>query len=171
MRTLLTAICLFCLFLFPCAGHAEQRVFLDTDAPRYENKLYGFSFTLPPGQWDAMETADGEGIIIHDGVEGDPDNTSIHAYARDGYADASLQALLNEEAKGYREILKEEISPNNDWFALTAEGIQGNYVFIKYFLKGDKANILVISAPKEQKASFDMVVSSVVNSFKPGFGK
>ena len=170
MRTL-TTVTFLCLCLLPCLAAAGERVFLDTDAPHYVNKISGFSFALPPGQWDAVESDGGREISIHNGAEGDTDVTRIRAFVRDGYANIPLQTLLNEEAKGYRDILKEEVGPEKDWFALTAEDARENYVYVKYFLKGGTANVLVITAPKEQKPSFDMAVSTVTLSFKPGFGR
>lgn len=171
MHLLLAAACLLCFCLFPCLGMTGQRMFLDTDKPHYVNKVHGFSFTLPPGQWDAVESDDGKEITIHDGADGDTDVTKIRVVARDGYANIPLQTLLNEETKGYRNILKEEVSPNNDWFALTAEDAHDNYVFIKYILKEGKANVLVVTASRTQKASFDSAVSRLVKSFSPGFGR
>ena len=169
MRPLLTIACLLCLCLSPCLGAAGERVFLNTDNPRYVNKTFGFSFALPPGQWDAVESDGGREIAIHDGAQGDTGVTRIRAAVRSGYAGIPLQTLLAEEAKGYRNILKDEAGP--DWFALTAEDVQGNYVYIRYTLRGDRANVLTITAPREQKASFDMAASSVAQSFKPGFGR
>ncbi|MCR5563202.1 MAG: hypothetical protein K6F46_07525 [Desulfovibrio sp.] len=171
MRTLPTVICFLCLCLFPFHAVAGERVFLNTDNPRYVNKVSGFSFALPPGQWDAVENDGGREITIHNGSEGDTDVTRVRAFVRGGYATIPLQTLLNEEAKGYRDILKEEVGPAKDWFALTAEDTRGNYVYVKYFLKGDTANVLLIIAPRAQKPSFDMAVSTVTHSFKPGFGR
>lgn len=169
MRLLLTAACLLCLCLFPCPGAAGERVFLDTDRPCYVNKTFGFSFALPPGQWDAVESDGGREITIHDGAEGDTDITRIRAAVRSGYAGIPLRRLLGEEAKGYRDILKEESGP--DWFALTAEDVRGNYVYVRYALRGDRANVLTITASGGQKAAFDMAVASVEQSFTPGFGR
>ncbi len=170
MRALPTGICFFSLCLVSCLVAAGEGVFLDTDNPRYVNKVSGFSFALPPGQWSAVENDGGREISIHNGAEGDTEVTRIRAFVRGGYANIPLQTLLNEEAKGYRDILNEEVGPKNDWFALTAEDTRENYVYVKYFLKGGTANVLVITAPKEQKPSFDLTVSAVARSFKPGFG-
>ena len=128
-------------------------------ATRQESVIAGLRLTDKATQY----------IAIHDGAEGDTDVTRIRAAVRSGYAGIPLQTLLAEEAKGYRNILKDEAGP--DWFALTAEDVQGNYVYIRYTLRGDRANVLTITAPREQKASFDMAASSVAQSFKPGFGR
>lgn len=169
MRPLLTAVCLLCLCLAPSLGAAGERVFLDTGNPCYVSKFFGFSFALPPGQWDAVESDGGREIAIHDGAEGDTDVTRIRVAVRGGYAGIPLRSLLNEEAKGCRDVFREEVGA--DWFALTAEDARGNYAYVRYALKGDRANVLTITAPKEQKAAFDMVASRVAQSFKPGFGR
>ena len=170
MRTLITLTCFLCLCLFPCLVSAGS-IYLNTDNPRYHNSRYGFTFTLPPGQWACQENDGGKEVSIHDGAEGDTDITRVHASVRTGYAGFSLKALFNEEAKGYPNILKENFVPSKNTFSLIAEDVRDNYVYVKYVLKNDKVNMLVITTPKEQKASFDMVVKSVEHSFTPGCGR
>ncbi|MCR4665767.1 MAG: hypothetical protein K5657_00535 [Desulfovibrio sp.] len=170
MRLFALATVLLSLCLSQNTAAAEKRIFLDCDAPRYTNTVYGFSFALPAGQWDAMEKNDGREISVHDGSEGETDVTRIRVTVRDGYADIPLQTLLDNEAKRHVSILKKEVGQTGDWFAITAKDSKNNLVLVTYHLRGDRANILEITAPGDQKASFDMVSRKMAESFKPGFG-
>ncbi|MBP3731450.1 MAG: hypothetical protein J6I40_08290 [Mailhella sp.] len=169
MRSLFSFAVLLLVILAASAAAAEKQVFVNPDDPLYINSKYKFELALPPGQWGGQEQEDGCGVTFSDAADGDEEFTEVRAYVvpRNGM---SFQLLFDEEAKGYMDVLHEDLSSEKDWFALTADSGRA-YVYVKYFISGDLLNILCISSSKEQKATFDYAVPFISKKFRPGFGK
>ncbi len=170
MKKLLFAAVTLCLLAATGALAKETQVFVNPDNPVYTNKAYGFILTLPPGQWGGFLREDGCGVRFSDAADGDEEFTEVRAYAFPR-GKATLRQMFDEEVKGYAEILKEEFSPAQDWFAITADSGRGTYVYVKYFLGKDAVNVLAVSSATAQKPTFDYTVPVVTQKFKPGFVK
>ena len=48
------------------APGADGRIYLNPNKPHYTNARYGFSLTLPGGQWEVQESANGDGFTAKD---------------------------------------------------------------------------------------------------------
>ena len=166
MRTLATAACALCLCLLPCLASGGGLA-LDASNPRYADKEAGFSFALPPGQWHAEKSADGR-TVIYDRAIDDANVTRIDAYACNIDKNIPLQDLVDEEEKGYMDVLEEKIAPDKSGFVVTAISCIDDIFrihHVHYFRSGDKVIVLAVSTPKEYKDRFDAVVSKVEQSF------
>ncbi|MBO6002381.1 MAG: hypothetical protein J6P53_02670 [Mailhella sp.] len=170
MKKIISGAALACLLMASAAPAAEKRIFVDPDAPVYTNREYGFVLKLPPGQWGGLQMEDRSGARFSDAADGDTEYTEVRAYAFPR-GKATAARMFAEEAKGYREILKEEMFPGDEGFALTALSPQGWYVYVRYFIGKDAVNVLAVSSAPEQKPTFDYTVPEVSRAFRPGFGR
>ena len=139
----ISVACILLLMVLCVPVLAKQNIYLNPDAPKYVNKKYGFSFSLPPGQWSAKQSKDGAEIIIHDGAEGDTEYTLIHAYAQQMPTD-DLKKILAEEAKGYKTIIEEEVLNVRKEIRIRAISVNDRLTFIRYMLKNSLANVLIV---------------------------
>ena len=170
MKKLFVSAVLACLLAASSALAAEKHVYVDPDSPKYTNKEYGFVLTLPPGQWGGYLMEDRSGVRFSDAAVGDEEYTEVRAYAFPRRK-AAFAHLFAAEAKGYMEILKEEKSPREDWFAITALSPRGWHVYVRYYIGKDAVNVLAVSSAPGQKPTFDYTVPAVVRAFRPGFGR
>ena len=61
------------------APGADGRIYLNPNTPHYKNARYGFSLTLPGGQWEVKEAANGDGFTAKDD-ESDPKSREVRAW-------------------------------------------------------------------------------------------
>ncbi len=166
MRTLFFMLSLL-LFCFSGTAFCKA-VYVDTDDPVYKSREHDFSLSLPPGQWGGTLSSDKSEVRFSDGSEGEKEITEVlvRALPRKGL---SLQACMDEEMKGYREISDKKME--GDRFSFRATAFDESHVFIKYFFRGDKVLLLAVKSSPSQKPSFDYTAAHVEKTFRPSLKK
>lgn len=152
------------------APGADGRIYLNPDAPHYKNARYGFSLTLPPGQWGVMEAANGDGITAKDD-ESDPTSREIRVWGTRSYSvlGQDFAAALAEAEGDFASIARREADAAAGRFTLAGTAKTGGLLYVRCFFDKEVANIARITAPDGWQAGFDAAVRAVESSFKPGF--
>lgn len=114
---------------------------------------------LPEKQWAREKRGDFTVFKNSSGVQ-------VALESRNSLADVPLQAFLDEEAKGWREVRQIEMGRDGDWFALTAENEAGALAYIRYEKEGDRVDVLSVTAFSPDKAGeFEAAVAAVTTAF------
>jgi hypothetical protein len=165
-RLVLPLLCLFCLAAGAAMTYAAP---LDDNAPRYANQRYGFSLALPPGHWDAAESANGDGAVLR---SPDWQTVEVRAYGTMGYVvqEKNFDAALKEMKGTFARVGHAEVEKPRGRFSLWGQNSEGADMFLSCFFGRQAANIVIVTARAEGAAmDFEHVVSEVRRSFKPGF--
>ena len=151
-------------------GTALQRIYLNPDKPHYKNARYGFALTLPGGQWEVREAANGTGMIAMDD-ESDPTSREVRAWGTNspGVLGQSFKAALAEAEGGFASITRREVDEAAGRFTLAGAAKAGGLLYMRGFVGKEVANIARVAAPDGWQAGFDVAVKAVEASFKPGF--
>lgn len=152
------------------APGADGRIYLNADAPRYSNGRYGFSITLPAGQWEVVEADNGDGITAKDD-ESDPKSREIRVWGTRSYSvlGQDFAAALAEAEGDFASIARREADAAAGHFTLAGTAKTGGLLYVRCFFDKEVANIARITAPDGWQAGFDAAVRAVESSFKPGF--
>ncbi|MBQ9405402.1 MAG: hypothetical protein IJU37_01525 [Desulfovibrio sp.] len=141
---------------------------LNMDKPHYANQRYGFSLALPPGRWEAAESANGDGAVLRS----DDWKAVVRVYGTRGYAVQGLKfdAALKQEAGMFAQIGHREVDRKGGRFSLWGRDHEGQDAFLQCFWGKDAAYIAVVTMPSGLRVpDFEQVTAWVRRSFKPGF--
>lgn len=144
--------------LQPLTGSGQ--IVLDPAAPRYSNARYGFSLSLPPGEYQARSSDNGDGLRVQDGR-----GLVLLAYGTmaPGALGQGFAAMLAELAQGFDTVTYRKTDAQAGWFVVS--GYRGGKIgYVKCFFRGSDACIVDISYPKADKARYDALVTSVARS-------
>ena len=151
-------------------GAALQRIYLNPNTPHYENARYGFSLTLPGGQWEVQEAANGDGFTAKDD-ESDPKSREVRAWGTNGpgVLGQSLKDVLADAEGDFASITRREVDEAAGRFTLSGAAKAGGQLYLRGFVGKEVANIVRVATPDGWQAGFDVAVRAVEASFKPGF--
>lgn len=142
---------------------------LAEDAPRYVNARYGFSLLLPPGRWEATESANGDGAALRS-----PDwfGVEVLAYGTTGYAalGKDFDAALEELSARFATVGHKEADRKRAVFSLWGVDKEGRTLFITCCMGKNAAQIVQVANEADAPAmAFEQVCAEIRRSFTPGF--
>ena len=151
-------------------GAAPGRIYLNPNKPHYTNARYGFSLTLPGGQWEVKEAANGDGFTAKDD-ESDPKSREVRAWGTNspGVLGQSLKDVLADAEDDFASITRREVDEAAGRFTLSGTAKAGGLLYVRGFVGKEVANMVRIAVPSGDKLSLDVAVRAVEASFKPGF--
>ena len=152
------------------APAADGRIYLNPNTPHYTNARYGFSLTLPGGQWEVKEAANGDGFTAKDD-ESDPKSREVRAWGTNspGVLGQSLKDVLADAEGDFASITRREVDEAAGRFTLAGTAKAGGQLYVRGFVGKEVANIVRVATPDGWQAGFDVAVRAVEASFKPGF--
>ncbi|MBQ9578274.1 MAG: DUF1311 domain-containing protein [Ottowia sp.] len=151
-------------------GAAPGRIYLNPNTPHYKNARYGFSLTLPGGQWEVKEATNGYGFTAKDD-ESDPKSREVRAWGTNspGVLGQSLKDVLADAEGDFASITRREVDEAAGRFTLSGTAKAGGQLYVRGFVGKEVANIVRVATPDGWQAGFDVAVRAVEASFKPGF--
>ena len=160
----------FLLCLLMTVPALAGRIYLEPDHPRYVNGRYGFSLTLPPGQWEVMEAENGDGITASDD-ETAAERVEVRVYGTRGYSvlGQSFDDALAEALQKFGAVEKKLVDAQAGFFTIRGRDGQNNLFYFKCFFGKEEANIATIACPRQWQASFDVLIEAMEKTFRPGF--
>ncbi len=157
---------IFMLFMLVSLGlpsfALSAAVTLDASNPSYTNERYGFSVSLPPGNYKAKESSDGDGVTIRDGK-----GFTLYAYGTKSFVvfEKSFNDAVFDIKKEFDSIVETVTQPENNTFFVT--GLKGsNLIHVKCILGEHHANILRITHGKSVHDEYEPVCTKALDSFK-----
>ncbi len=136
----LALLVMFCVSFCTIALAATPITLSDKD-PSYMNARYGFSFSLPPGEYTSTEAENSDGVTIKDGK-----GFTLLAYGTRSYVvlEKTLQDALQEITNELDSVSDKQVHADKKMFEVT--GLKGgNLLHIKCIFKDDHARILRIT--------------------------
>ena len=126
----------------------------------YGNSRFGFSFSYPKYLVADRPPDNGDGICLRN-----KRGLVITASGMHNANEETLESEMNERRKDFDEVVYEKKGKN--WFVLS--GFKGDKIlYDKIFLGLAETNSIRFEYPRVDKKLYDKIVSSVVQSFKPG---
>ncbi len=145
----------------PCTAFSAS-VNFSGENPSYTNARYGFSVSLPAGNYKAEENDDGEGIAIKDGK-----GFTLLAYGTNSFIifERSFTDAVLEIRKEFDSVVETITKPEENIFIVT--GLKGgNLIHIKCILGPKHANVLRITHGKSAHETYKKLCTTALDTFK-----
>ncbi len=160
------AFCFLAIMLFSCTGIVSQsfsrEITLSATPPSYMNVRYGFSFSLPAGDYSVVEAENSDGVTIKDGK-----GFTLLAYGTRSFVvfEKSFNTAFKEIADELDTVTKEVVQPELKIFEIT--GLKNNNVIHIKCLFGEKhASILRITHGKSAHQFYKDFCETALKTFQ-----